>query len=502
MGPDAVTRRLSLSKTRFVAGTQCHLRLWYDTYARDLASPADESLQAIFDTGQEVGELACRRYPGGHLVAHDHRHVHEALDETREVLDAGTAPALFEAAFVHEGVLVRADVLERLPGGGWRLVEVKSTTRLKEVFVVDAAIQLWVLRGAGLDVREVDVLTLDRSYVYDGERLDLDALFRLHPVTDEASAMLDAMGGRVRDLQAMLAGPAAPDIAPGDHCYTPYLCPYHAHCTSDQALLVHGLDELPRLAPDLRARLEAKGIEEVRDIPKDFPLNRLQRVVRRAVVQGRPQVHGDIHAELARRVPPVHYLDFETFAPAIPRFASTRPYDAIPFLFSVHTEREGSAPTHRDYLHTRDDDPRPALADRLLKALGAEGSICTYSGYERQVLRMLAAALPDRARALRALEARLLDLLPIVRDGYYHPGFRGSFSIKQVLPALVPGLGYDDLAIADGQVAAAMYRKAFASTDPSERRQTFRDLRAYCARDTWALVELCEGLAALDPGPA
>ena len=161
MGPDAVTRRLSLSKTRFVAGTQCHLRLWYDTYARDLASPADESLQAIFDTGQEVGELACRRYPGGHLVAHDHRHVHEALDETREVLDAGTAPALFEAAFVHEGVLVRADVLERLPGGGWRLVEVKSTTRLKEVFVVDAAIQLWVLRGAGLDVREVDVLTLD-----------------------------------------------------------------------------------------------------------------------------------------------------------------------------------------------------------------------------------------------------------------------------------------------------------------------------------------------------
>ena len=162
----------------------------------------------------------------------------------------------------------------------------------------------------------------------------------------------------------------------------------------------------------------------------------------------------------------MHYLDFETFAPAIPCFAGTRPYDAVPFLFSVHTERDGAPPAHRDYLHARDDDPRPALADRLLEALGTEGTICTYSGYERQVLRALAAALPDRTRALRALEARLLDLLPVVRDGYYHPKFRGSFSIKSVLPALVPGLGYDDLSIADGQVAAAMYRKALANADP------------------------------------
>ena len=498
-GPGDMTGRPSLSKTRFVAGTQCHLRLWYDSYARDLASPADEALQAVFDTGQEVGELACRRYPGGHLVAHDHRHVREALDETQAVLDAGAAPALFEAAFAHEGVLVRADVIERLPGGGWRLVEVKSTTRPKDVFVVDAAVQLWVLRGAGLDMREAGVLTLDRDYVYDGERLDLDALFRLHPVTAEATARLETVGVRVRDMQAMLAEPAAPDIAPGEHCFTPYACPYHAHCTRYETVLDHGLDELPRLAPDLRARLAARGIEEVRDIPEDFPLNRLQRVVRQAVVQGRAQVHGDIRAELARRVPPVHYLDFETFAPAIPRFAGTRPYDAVPFLFSVHTERDGAPPAHRDYLHVRDDDPRPALADRLLEALGTEGTICTYSDYERRVLRGLGAALPDRARALRALEARLLDLLPAVRKGYYHPDFRGSFSIKSVLPALVPGLGYDDLAIADGQVAAAMYRTALASADPDERRRTFQDLRAYCARDTWALVELCGALAALDP---
>ncbi len=496
---DTVASRRGLSKTRFVAGTQCHLRLWHDTYARELASPVDEALQAVFDTGQEVGELACRRYPGGHLVAHDHRHVREALDETREVLAAGTVPAVFEAAFMHEGVLVRADVIERLPGGGWRLVEVKSTTRLKDVFVADAAVQLWVLRGAGLDVCDAGVLTLDRSYAYDGERLELDKLFRLHSVHDAASARLDDIGSDVRAMHAMLAGPGAPEIQPGDHCFSPYPCPYHAHCTRDHVVPEHGLDELSRLWPGHRAQLDAMGIREVRDIPDDFPLNRLQRIIRRAVIDGRAQLYGDVRAELAKRRRPVHYLDFETFSPAIPRFAGTRPYDPVPFLFSVHTEREGAPPVHRDYLHVGDDDPRPALADRLLEALGAEGSICTYSGYERQVLRGLAAALPRRARALRSLETRLFDLLPVVRNGYYHPDFRGSFSIKRVLPALVPGLGYDDLSIADGQAAAARYRQALESTDPGERKGAFRDLRAYCKRDTLALVELCKGLAALKP---
>ena len=497
---DAVTRQPSLSKTRFVAGTQCHLRLWYDSYARDLASPSDEALQAIFDTGQEVGELARRRYPGGHYVAHDHRHVLEALDETRKVIDTGTAPALFEAAFVHEQVLVRADVIERLPSGGWRLVEVKSTTRLKEVFVDDVAIQLWVLRGAGLDVRDAGVLTLDRSYVYDGERLDLDALFRLHPVHDAASPLLETVGTQVREMQTMLAGSAAPAITPGDHCFTPYTCPYHAHCTRGQAVPDHGLDELPRLSHEHCTRLNALDVREVRDIPDDFPLNRLQRVVRQAVIEGRAQMHGDIHAELARRTSPVHHLDFETFAPAIPRFSGTRPYDAIPFLFSVHTEQEGLPVVHRDYLHTCDDDPRPALAERLLEMLGSEGTICTYSGYERQVLRALAVALPDRVRPLRALEERIFDLLPVVRNGYYHPDFRGSFSIKRVLPALVPGLGYGDLSIADGRVAAAMFGRALANADPHERQRMFRELRAYCERDTLAMVELCKSLAALDPG--
>ena len=277
----------SLSKSRYLAGDQCHLRLWYDSYERHLMPPPDVSLQAIFDTGHEVGMLACERHPGGHMVGHDHRHVPEALEETRRVIHAGMAPVLFEAAFRHEGVLVRADILERLPGGGWQLGEVKSTTRLKDVFVLDLAVQLWVLRGAGLDVREAEVITLNRGYVYDGLRLDLDALFRRHPLTDAADALQDAVSAGVLEMQAMLGGPAAPDIVPGDHCFVPYDCPYYGHCTRDYVSPDHGLDELPWLGRGRRGQLEDAGIEKIRDVPADFPLSYLQRIVRQAVRETR-----------------------------------------------------------------------------------------------------------------------------------------------------------------------------------------------------------------------
>ena len=337
------------------------------------------------------------------------------------------------------------------------------------------------------------VLTLDNNYVYDGVRLDLGALFTLHPLFDKAVERLEAVRAGVREMHGVLAKPAAS----GEHCFTPYECQYYTHCTRDHAAPEHGIGELPRLAASRRAQIEAAHIEEVRDIPDDFPLTQLQSIVRRAVREDRAVVYSDISRTLAEVTPPVRHLDFETFAPAIPRFTGTRPYGQVPFLFSVHTEHGTAPPTHTDYLHEKDDDPRPLLADRLSAATGREGTICTYSGYERRVLRDLAAALPDRAEAIGAIERRLFDLHAVVRNGYYHPEFNGSFSIKNVLPALVPGMGYGDLAVADGQTAAVSYAAALANPDLSERRRAFDDLRAYCERDTLALVELRRALTGL-----
>ena len=218
-------RVLRLSKSRFIAGSQCHLRLWNDIHRRDLAAPVDDVAQFIFDTGHEVGKLACKRYPGGRDVTADYLHFDDAIAETKQLID-GDAPALFEAAFEHGGVVARADVLERLPGGGWRMIEVKSTTRVKDVFILDAAIQLWILRGAGVDVRDACILTLDTRFVRTTEPPDPQALFRLHSVMDRASALLDGIGKDVRKMHELIARAEPPEIATGDHCHNPYPCPY------------------------------------------------------------------------------------------------------------------------------------------------------------------------------------------------------------------------------------------------------------------------------------
>jgi len=477
-----------LSKSRFVNGSQCHLRLWNDTFQRDLAPPTDEVAQFVFDTGHEVGQLACTRYPGGRLIAQDHRHFDDAIEETRRLIRDDRVPAVFEAAFEHEGVAMRADVVERLPEGGWRLVEVKSTTRVKEVFLVDTALQFWVLKGAGLDVRDTCILTLDSRFVRTEEPPDPQALFRLHSVLEAATALLSQINTGVGDMKAMLARAEPPTIAPGKHCFTPYTCPYLGHCTRHAPSVEHGIDELPRLSAAKRDELVGLGISEIRDIPPDFPMSFQQHIVRRAVAQNADLVRGDLEASLGRIEEPVRHLDFETFAPAIPRFVGNRPYSSIPFLFSVHTEGLAT-PEHEDYLHEGTDDPRPRLAERLIQALGTQGSICVYSRFEHQVIRGLIHALPRRAEALQRILRRLVDLHAVIRRHYYHPAFRGSFSLKSVLPALTD-TAYDDLSITDGQLASVRYMRALATDDGAERQTIFEDLRAYCARDTMATVEV------------
>lgn len=489
-----MTDHPSLSKSRLLSGYQCHLRLWNDVHARDLATDTDTSLQGVYDTGHEVGELACKRYPGGHFVAQNHLQFSDALAETRRVLKQGNVSALFEAAFEHQGLLARADIIERLSSGGWRLIEVKSTTRLKEMFVLDVAFQLIVLRSAGLDIRDAAVMTLDRSYVYDGNNLDLDGLFQLHPVLEQCEELIDTVGDDARKMQSLVTDSTPPEVEIGDHCFEPYECPYYSHCSRDVVKPDHGINELPFLRPSRRVELNEAGIEEIEDIPDDFPLTDLQRIVFESVQEQQSLIHGDLSSMLAEIQMPIRYLDFETFAPAIPRFSGTRTYDAIPFLFSVHTEHDHDTVAHTDYLHEQADDPRPHIVEKLIEALGSEGSICTYSHYERTVLNSLAEAIPERADELNAISARLFDLLPVVRNSIYDPEFRGSFSIKSVLPVLVPGMGYDDLEIFDGQTASVLLMQALKNSKVKERRQAFNDLRAYCERETLAMVRLLQAL--------
>jgi predicted RecB family nuclease len=479
-----------LSKSRFLAGQQCDLRLWYAVNERHLASPPGAVQESLFATGTAVGELARARFPGGVLIDDDHMHGAEAVAATTRVLDDGAVPAIYEGGFEFEGVLVRVDVLVRRADGGWNLVEVKSGTRVKEEHDLDVAIQVWVLRGAGVDVRCAGVVVLNRDYEWSGGDYDLDTMFQLHDRTTLVEGALPEISSEVARLHSMLAGDDGPRVVPGPQCHTPYECPFFEHCSKDLVEPQWPLSVLPSLKGRRLQELEAMGLEDVREVPDDFALTPIQGVVRAAVLTGTEQIHGDLAAALSEVVYPVHYLDFESANPALPRWPGTHPYDAIPFQFSIHTQQRDGTVEHSQYLHADPSDPRERLAVAMIEALGHSGSIVVYSSYEQTVIKALARALPDLASRLEDLVPRIFDLLPVVRGNYYHPGFMGSFSMKSVLPVLVPELSYDDLEIGEGSLAAMRYLQALDSGNDVSREAIFTALREYCGRDTMGLLRI------------
>jgi hypothetical protein len=454
------------------------------------------AVQAILDQGTAVGVLAQDLHPGGVLVEADHRHPGEAVATTRRLLDEAQVPALFEAGFQHQGVLARVDLLVRQDTGGWALVEVKASTHCKPVFALDAALQYWVLMGCGVPVDQVSVLTLNADYRYDGAALDLATLFKAVPQTGFAKASLQAIEAEVMAQQAMLAAPEPPAIRPGPQCSDPYACPYFAACTQAWPRPEHPVEELPRLGAKVWS-LRERGIWSIPEVPRGEALTRLQARVRTAVSKGRPWVSRGLGKALRAFKGPIHHLDFETIAPAVPRFAGSGPFQAVPVQWSCHREEADGRLVHTEFLAADGAEPREAFARTLLATLGATGSICVYSSYEQTILRRLARDLPHLAPPLLALLDRIVDLLGIVREHCYLPGFHGSYSIKRVLPALVPGFSYAGLEVGDGTAAALAFERMLGTPDPAEALRLRQALLVYCGQDTLAMVEVRRALGRL-----
>ena len=476
---------------------QCDLRLWYEVFDRDLLPDPDSITRFRFDTGTEVGELAQKRYRGGRLIGHDHEHFPDAHRDTIELLPDTSIPALFEPAFQYRRVRCRVDILQRLSGGGWRINEVKSATRVKGEYIDDVALQFWVLRGSNIDVRDACVLTINSDYVR-GKRLNVLELFKEHPVWEEVQERVQTIGEDVAYMKHLLSESSHPDIRMGDHCTNPYKCPFYDHCFSKMPELDHPVTEFYRIYKTQVQELMDQGIVEIRDVPEDFELSEINRVVRKSIVRDGPQLRNQ--DELMYRIhgltTPVHHLDFETFNPAVPQFEGTSPYQAIPFMFSVHTESRRGSLYHTDYLHEEPTDPRRCVAEHLIDSVGERGSICVYTSFEKTQIGNLAKEFPDLEPDLTRILYRLVDLHPFVRDHYYHPDFRGSFSLKNVYPVLGES-DYSDLAIDEGGLASIVYMHALRTDDTGERQLFFQNLQEYCKRDTLATHEILESLREL-----
>jgi hypothetical protein len=485
-----------LSKSKFCVGLQCLRRLWWTVHeptAPELR--ADATLRRIFAWGHRVGLLAQERFPGGVLIGHEPWEVALRVAATRAALASG-APAVFEATFQGRGAYGAIDVLER-GHGGWTLVEVKSTVETKSEHVPDVAIQLFAARAAGIDVRRVHLMHLNRAC----RAPDLSNLFVRDDVTVLAEAFQPEIAGHLETMQSSLTRAEPPPVLADVDCEQPNECPFQARCFP--CLPEHHVSTLYRIGKARVAELLAAGIETIVALPADHGFSgRTERQVR-AVQSQRTIVEPGLAAALRTLQPPVAYLDFETIAPPVPVWDGCGPYDPVPVQMSCHVVGSDGAAVHHTHLAEPGGDPRESMAEAVVAACAGANAVAAYNApFEERCITRLADAVPVRKRQLLQIAERLIDLLPIVADHVYDPAFHGSFSIKSVLPALVPNLGYSDLDVADGETASAELEQLLLEPDsvPAEEREKTRaDLLAYCERDTLAMVRLVERLRQLAP---
>jgi hypothetical protein len=477
-----------LTKSLFQSGRQCHKRLWLEAHHTELTQQPDARERRLAQ-GACFGEFV-REQLGGVLADAAPYERDKALAQTRGYLDSPPShvPILFEAAFEHESVFVRIDALIRFPLAD-RLIEVKAATRPKDEYFWDCAIQTWVARGAGRPVQHIGLCLVDSSFVYTEEG-NYKGLLNIDDYTEQVEVLLPQVPGIVDELNAVVTG-EQPRIATGSHCVTPYPCPFFGHCrAAEPPAPAYPVESLR--APALVHSLHKAGYPDLRGVPEELLDRPKHKRIVAAAKSGAAVASPEFDVVLAAIPYPRYYLDFETISFVVPRWLGTKPYQQIPFQFSCHIEQRDGAMEHREHLDLSGASPIEAFADALLAAVGNRGAILVWNqSFEETRVRELAKMLPDRAEMLLAQIDRMVDLLPIYREHYYHRDMHGSWSIKDVLPTVAPELDYSNLVVHDGGAAQASYREAIDATTSTERREGLRvQLLAYCERDTLAMVRL------------
>ncbi len=481
-----------ISKTSFLSGCQCPKLLWKRLNEPDAFPAVDEARQALFDQGHAVGELAKSLYPGGIEVGEGVVHRRSAAEETASVLARGVP--LYEPAFIFGDGYARIDILVPDGPGTWRIVEVKSGASVKEENLLDVAFQLHVCRGAGLTITRCALMHVDTGYVRQGG-IDASELLAEKDVTEEVLNLLPTIPARLAGLAAAAAQPSCPAVAIGPHCNRPYSCDLQPQCWAF-------LPDYPvtDLSGDRRGRrwdYLARGVHGLADIPDPGVLNARQQIQIETARSGQPHLDpAALQGFLESLKWPLAFFDIETTSSAVPFYDGTRPYQQIPFQFSLHIHEQPDGPlVHHQFLAEGTDDPRPRFLEELRACLPPDGTVVVYNAtFENRCLRDCATAFPGHAWAAEIPDRTVDLLLPFRAFSYHHRDQHGSASIKDVLPALT-GTDYSHLAIRDGNAAARAFAAAeFTDLSAEVRSRLRRDLLAYCKLDTRAMIDLVKAL--------
>ena len=441
-------------------------------------------------TGEVVEEHAEREFPGGITV--ERFGGDDPFERTQQLLSDPSVQTIFQAAFTANDVDVFVDVLQRV-GSQWDLIEIKASTSVKNHFIDDVSIQASIAFEAGLSINSIKLMYVNNKFVYQGDH-NYDDLFVKEDISDKVKAHWTIVPKNIEKFKQLVNG-SEPEQHITGHCKKPNLCEFRQYCESQETDYPVGL--LPR-GHKVVTELLANGITDIRDIPYDLLKSENHIRVRNITIEGKAELLPEAGIILNELEYPRYYLDFESIQFAIPIWKGTQPYWQLPFQWSCHIEASNGELNHEEFLDVSGGDPRRVFAEALIKTCKVEGPIIVYNQtFEKSVIKKLAEDFPDLEKPLLALNERIFDLLKVTQKYYYHPEMRGSWSIKKVLPCLVPELKYSDLGdVQDGTQAQQSYLDIIGNRRSVDAKARLtQDLLDYCKLDTMAMVEILKSMA-------
>ncbi len=483
-----------LSKSTFMMGFQCPKRLWLYKNKPELRPEISDAQQMVFTKGTNTGLLAQQLFPGGKdATPVDYFSYPAAIKQTHDWINNGET-IIYEPAFQYNRVMAAMDILV-YKKGRWHAYEVKASTEVKEQFITDAALQYYVITNAGLTLADISIIHLNRDYVRQGP-LDLEQLFKIVSIKKEVLALQEDIKAWVAENKKTLLLKTEPKKDIGPHCSDPYECEFMDHCWGHIPDI--SVFNLTRLNGDKKFDLYYSGVLELHQLPEGYSLTTSQELQVKAHLENYIHIEQDNMRDwLSQLKYPLFFMDFETFMPAVPIYNNSRSYQQIPFQFSVHQQSTEDGPvTHLAFLGEPETDPREAFIVQLIVATKGKGSVLVYNkAFECTRLKELQDLFPQHARDIDRILNRIIDLMePFQKKWYYTPEMNGSYSIKSVLPALVPELSYNDLEIGEGGTAMAAFEGLLNIKDDTEKQKIRNALLEYCKLDTEAMVRILEKL--------
>ncbi len=484
-----------LSKSTFVKGMQCRKALYLNKFHKELKEEISSQQEAVFEQGTKVGELAQSLFPGGvDCTPESYFNFQEAVIRTRKEIEKGTK-IIYEAAFQFNGVLAALDILVKVKSG-WKAYEVKSSTSITETYHLDATIQYYTITNSGIDLKDISIVYINNEYIKKGP-VDIKKLFKIESVKENVLQLLPGIPNQVDELKKVLTQKNVPSIDIGPHCGSPYPCDFAGHCWKH--IPDYSIFNISNLREKKKFDLYNRNVINFIDIPADFPLNENQWMQVNSELNNKIIIDKNKISKFLNGLKyPLYFLDFETFKTAVPIFDNSRPYQQLVFQYSLHVlQGKDSELEHKEYLAKVDGtDPRLEFIENLINDCGKKGDILVYNiGFERGKLNDLAESFPQYSKEISSIIDRLKDLMiPFQQRWYYTPAMQGSYSIKKVLPALVPELSYDNLNIGEGETASNTFASMLTGSFEGDVEQTRKDLLAYCKLDTLAMVKILDKL--------